>query len=405
VTNYTLRLQQGTSGLGDYDTIIRFKTVSVENIVESAVASMLAADLELTGAAGITDPNQGAYPNSQLKNISCAEFVFAVIVLVMRRFGIYNWISFDNQVTNAYVLAGAQYVTGIGDITMRLPTWMVEAFAGLQLLDRRVSRTLRFVTCPVVVSFGMYTTTGYDYSNPQSLYNTMQALYPNAVIDDWGFKNPQLDGLPDYVDPAQSITSFTQGDDIPNALTLFGDISSNLQGNMSTSVCTNRVHKSSTFMHFTYMLNAEVQEDKKMQGRHRKERFIHEKKKREDGSFELIKITPQSLIYGATVSEIRCRFKFSAEQITWILTKILPVTFIAPSDYAVLYAEKVSAPTMVGTTNQFEMIFLKAAVTQAHPISGMGDEQSLGDKTRVEMGLGGGVLSTLGGFLDGLIGI
>jgi hypothetical protein len=408
--NYAYRVQKGICGILQEDIIIRYKTVSFESILEAVSTSILTADLEYNNVAGQGAIDQAALSRSQCFVISAGQVLIATLILVIERFGIYNWLTFDNSVSNAYVLAGAQYITGISDLTGRLPSWIVESFSGLQLLDNRVSRVLRFVTVPSVVMFGQVVPEGYDYADPNQLLGLMNALYPNLGTVAYHWQSPPEDNLPNNLDPSIMTTSYTEGDQVPAAMDIMNQILGNLQGNMLMNVVSNSIHTNSTFMHFTYMLGAPNQQDKKLYYGDKEDRVVTTAVSDGQGELQIVKAAGKSIVYNSIINELRCRYPFNAQDITWILTRILPVTFIRPSDYVSLYGEKISSPTQIGANKSYEGLLIKNSSTQAHPIAGAGDELTLGDKSRVFMGLGGGfsgggIFSTIGSIIDGAIGL
>jgi hypothetical protein len=396
--NYCHRIVNGISGITPNDVIIRMQYIDIETVIQNFLTSLFVADLNYNNVAGERSINQAMLTRSVLASIEAGQFLHAALTVVLQKFFLLNFVGFDNPVTNSFVLAGAQYIVGINDITNRIFSWLAESFSGLQRLETRVTPQTTFVEYPCLVCYGTFASQGYSPMNTQdNLLPLAEKVMPGMGTIAYSFKIPAISGLTASIDPANNLVSFTEGDAMPDAMEILANQMGAVQGNMSTAVGGNRVHSRSTFMYLTRMLLAQQQ---------LKPRWLNKELTKiiyKDKVVE-VNVTPVSPIYTAIVSELRSRYDFNSDNITWVITRQLPSSFLNPSDYASIYNAKISSPTELGTTEAYGDVYVKSIVAQGHSIAGNGDELVMGDNNRMEWGVGGGFLTGIGSFLDGIIG-
>jgi len=346
---------------------IRKKQISLEWLGGALLTQLVNADAFYNDFAGTNSINNAAWPKSVLYNIPIS-YINMVLASILRRHQLLNAAYFDNEDSLAFSLTGRKWNVGASAVT-EVVTRYIKEFLGDCVPVVQRSSMGSFKTVAVITCFGNFsldpTNDGSGTVPFDDLTGLINMMYQTATPAILYQVAPNNQGMFAYIDvTTQGIANFT-GTAVAVAEQAITDAFGVLQGNLDCGV-TSSNNNDCTLLYYSLLLNMPtIGSKEKLE---KKKKFKNSGKRERD----LVGIVDWTLTYGATFNQLSNKYAFTADLVSYDLTRGVTISFHRPPFHAAVYKE----PNYL-LYSQDEMVLFNNSIVNgaklfAHPIATRG---------------------------------
>jgi hypothetical protein len=384
---------------------IRIKYIYLEDIIASALAEFIQADLFRNNQEGILNIDQVTFINtSVMAAMNSSDFLAGICCVPVDRFWATTFLTADQTRTEDYPICGMKYYTEQIVSSVHHPQNLVEGYASSYpfFIDKGGWQE---GICAALVTRGAQYANIFESNgsgDPDSLRSFVGAMYPNSNVASFSFNPVNSTGMTDILDPENVSMSQFLGLAISDVIVQFNAIMESIQANIDTVVGNANINLDNTVLHYSKLGFLTQQTKKRIKS---KFEFDDEDEMSDDDNNvevpkmkKLMKKAPTvhfTDYLNIELSGISNRIAFSPNMVSDDMSKVLPLSLVDNVVYQGIFNECVSLVMDVYSENNPTSLVLMSAMAFVHHYAGAGDEANRINEVKIEQKAGGGFFGTL----------